>query len=108
MAENDLIEVKRNLSHIVISAEAEGPELTIGDTVLKFKAKVPVGTFARYTRAQLDENSDTVTAIIQYIESLLVSPKEDFYSILDNIEIDGLGEILSALNEIYTGFQPKS
>ena len=94
---------KRNLTHILIGS-GKGPELTIGETVLSFKAKAPVKALAA-----LVSNDNKVDGMKQYILLALKKGQEEaFEAVLDDIDIEGLGEILEALGEGYTSFPEAS
>lgn len=104
--ENEVVleQFKRNLSHIQIDHEKTGPELTIGDTVLQFKAKPPVSALGTLIG---DENR--VNGMIGYIRKTLVPGQDEkFDALLDEIDIEGLSEILNALGEGYTSFPDQS
>jgi hypothetical protein len=102
--EEVLVQFKRNLDHIQINTKELGPELTIGKTVLKFKTKPPVSALGA-----LVGNENRVQGMEQYIEKCLLAGQEDaFTAILDEIDIEGLSEILNALGEGYTSFPEKS
>lgn len=95
---------KRNLDHIQIDHEKQGPEITVGNTVLTFKAKPPVSALGA-----LIGNENRVEGMIQYISKTLVPGQlPEFNALLDDIDIEGLSEILSALGEGYTSFPDKS
>ena len=104
-AESEVIlaQFKRNLNHILIGTVA-GPEITIGDTVLTFKAKAPVTALAK-----LVGTDNRVEGMIEYIKLTLVPGQEEvFGALLDQIDIEGLAEILNVLGEGYTSFPEKS
>lgn len=107
MAE-EIIELKRNLSHILASATDEGPELTIGDTILKFKPRVTFGAYTRLQAGLNDEESDKFQVMVKYVKQLLASDPDEFEALLDEIDVSGVGEIVGAISEIYAGFQQKS
>lgn len=91
---------KRNLDHILIDAKEVGPELTVGKVVLTFRAKVPVKALAR-----LISSDDRIGGMEEYIrKSLLAGQDEKLDQIMDDIDIDGLAEIVNALGEAYTSF----
>lgn len=103
---------KRNLTHILISEQKEkgkpkkGPELTFGKIKLNFKVKPPVAALAH-----LIGDDNRVDGMRNYILGALVEgqAQEDlFTTLLNDIDIDGLGEILNALGEGYTSFPEKS
>lgn len=99
-----LEQFKRNLGHILIDSTKVGPEITVGDTVLTFKAKAPVNALAKLIGA-----TNRVDGMIDYLNRTLVpGQEEDFESLLDHIDIEGLSEILNALGEGYTSFPEKS
>lgn len=94
---------KRNLDHILIGS-AGGPEITIGDTVLTFRKKAPVTALAI-----LVGEENRVEGMKGYIrKALLKGQEEAFEELLDDVDIDGLGEILAALGEGYTSFPAQS
>lgn len=96
---------RRNLDHILIgSGNKTGPELTIGDTVLRFRAKAPVKALAA-----LISDDNRVQGMITYILGVLEPGQEEaFMALLDSIDIEGLGEILEKLAEGYTSFPDQS
>lgn len=95
---------KRNLSHIQIDQEKVGPEITVGNTVLQFKAKPPVSALGA-----LIGNENRVQGMVEYIQRTLVPGQNaEFAALLDEIDIEGLSEILTALGEGYTSFPEKS
>ena len=111
MADNDkakesevvLDQYKKNLTHILIGQE-KGPEITIGETVLTFRKKAPVKALAA-----LIGNENRVDGMEQYIQRALVKGQEEaFEALLDDIDVEGLGEILNALGEGYTSFPAQS
>lgn len=104
--ENEVVleQFKRNLDHIQLDHELAGPEITIGNTVLVFKVKPPVSALGA-----LIGNDNRVEGMIQYISKTLVSGQlAEFNALLDDIDIEGLSEILSTLSEGYTSFPEKS
>lgn len=104
--ENEVVldQFKRNLDHIQIDHELTGPEITVGNTVLVFKAKPPVSALGA-----LIGNENRVEGMIQYISKTLVPGQlADFNALLDEIDIEGLSEILTVLGEGYTSFPEKS
>lgn len=99
-----LTQFKRNLDHILLDHSKVGPEITVGDTVLRFKAKASVKALAA-----LVGNDNRVEAMTDYIRQTLAPGQEEALdALLDNISLDGLAEILNALGEGYTSFQEKS
>lgn len=99
-----LEQFKRNLDHILIDPETKGPEITVGSTVLTFKPKAPVRALAR-----LVGETNRVEGMTEYINKTLVPGQEAaFDALLDEIDIDGLAEILNALGEGYTSFPKPS
>lgn len=99
-----LEQFKRNLDHIQIDHNQAGPEITVGKTVLTFKAKPPVSALGA-----LIGNENRVEGMIQYISKTLVPGQLDaFGDLLDEIDIEGLSEILTALGEGYTSFPEQS
>lgn len=99
-----LEQFKRNLDHIKIDKTEVGPEITIGDTVLRFKPKAPVSALS-----SLIGSENRVEGMSTYILKTLEPGQEDaFVALLDEIDIEGLGEILNALGEGYTSFPEKS
>lgn len=98
------VQFKRNLDHILIDAKEVGPELTVGKTVLTFRAKVPVKALAR-----LIGTEDRIGGMEAYIRtSLTAGQDEKLDEIMDNVDIDGLAEIVNALGEAYTSFPEPS
>lgn len=103
--ENEIVleQFKRNLDHILTDS-TQGPEITIGDTVLKFKAKAPVSALGA-----LIAHENRVEGMSEYIRKTLLPGQEDeFNALLDIIDVEGLSEILNALGEGYTSFPAKS
>lgn len=97
-----LAQFKRNLSHI-LGTGVKGPEITVGDTVLTFKAKAPVTALA-----DLIGNENRVNGMKAYIRQTLVPGQEEaFESLLELIDIEGLSEILNVLSEGYSSFPEK-
>lgn len=97
-----LEQFKRNLSHILGTGN-KGPEITIGDTVLQFKAKAPVTALA-----SLINEGNRVDGMKEYIIQTLVPGQEEaFTALLDLIDIEGLSEILNVLSEGYSSFPEK-
>lgn len=95
---------RRNLDHILIGSGDIGPELTIGDTVLRFKSKAPVKALAA-----LIGDDNRVQGMITYILGVLQPGQEEaFTTLLDSIDVEGLGEILEKLAEGYTSFPAQS
>lgn len=102
-SETTLTQFKRNLDHILIDHDKAGPEVTVGDTVLKFKIKPPVTALSA-----LIGNENRVEGMVSYISKTLVKGQEEaFTALLEDIDIDGLAEILNALGEGYTSFPEK-
>ncbi len=95
---------KRNLDHILIKTDVVGPEITIGETVLQFRTKASVRALAA-----LVGNDNKITGMQEYIRKALL-PGQDaaFEDILDNVDIQGLSEILNTLSEAYTSFPDQS
>lgn len=101
--EATLGQFRKNLDHILLDNKKEGPVITIGDTVLRFKAKASVVALAALVGTE-----NRVQAMTDYIrKTLLPGQEEDFDSLLDYIDLDGLAEILNALGEGYTSFPEK-
>lgn len=99
-----LEQFRKNLDHILIDGKKVGPEITIGGTVLKFKAKAPVKALAALISAD-----NRVHGMETYIRKTLVSGQDEaFDALLEEIDIEGLAEILNALGEGYTSFPEKS
>lgn len=99
-----LNQFKRTLSHILIDAAAPGPEVTVGNVVLQFKQKAPVKALAA-----LIGNENRVEGMIQYVRLTLVPGQEgDFEALLNDIDMEGLSEILNAVGEGYSSFPEKS
>lgn len=100
-AEESLAEValKRNLSHLLISnSTKKSPELTLGELVLHFKPKAPVTALA-----VLISEDNRVKGLQGYINLCLIpEDREDFVTLQDNIDLDGLNEIINALSEAYS------
>lgn len=95
---------RRNLDQIRIDPVAAGPELTIGDIVLNFRKKAPVKALAA-----LVGTTDQVQGMLAYIRMCLKPGQEELVeTLLGEIDIEGLGEILNALGEAYTSFPEKS
>lgn len=99
-----LEQFRRNLDHILIDNDKIGPEVTVGNTVLRFKAKPPVKALSALIGA-----TNRVEGMITYIGKTLVPGQEEALdTLLDDIDIEGLAEILNALSEGYTSFPEKS
>jgi hypothetical protein len=95
---------RRNLDQIRIDPVAKGPELTIGDITLDFRKKAPVKALAA-----LVSSTDQVQGMLTYIKLCLKPGQEAaLEALLEEIDIEGLGEILNALGEAYTSFPEKS
>lgn len=99
--ERALADLKRNLSHFLISTSAvAGPEIVFGETTLKFKSKAPAKAMA----ILLGEN-DRVNALKGYINECLVpESKKDFEELLSDVPLDALNAIVEILSEAYTSF----
>lgn len=98
-----LNQFKKNLDHILIDNKKVGPEITVGHTVLRFKPKASVKALAA-----LVGGTNRVESMAEYIRQTLSSgQEEDFESLLEYIDLDGLAEILNALGEGYTSFPEK-
>lgn len=94
----------RNLSHILISTDEKGPEITIGLDVFTFKPHAPVSALAA-----LIGDDNRIEGMRKYLLGALTPGQEEkFAALLDKIDIDGLGEILNVLGEGYTSFPEKS
>jgi hypothetical protein len=101
--ETVLAQFKRNLDHIAIGAVA-GPEITVGDVVLTFKAKAPVSALAK-----LVGTDNRIEGMIEYIKLTLVPGQDEaLEALLGNVDIEGLAEILNVLGEGYTSFPDQS
>lgn len=99
-----LEQFKRNLDHIQIDTKKLGPEITVGPYVLRFKARPPVTALGT-----LVANENRVDGMTGYISKcLLDGQQEQFEELLEQIDIEGLGEILNILGEGYTSFPEKS
>lgn len=95
---------KRTLDHILINPVLAGPELTIGETVLTFKKKAPVRALSA-----LVGNSNQIEAMTEYVRLCLVKGQDEaLEALLNEIDVEGLGEILNILSEAYTSFPEKS
>jgi hypothetical protein len=99
--EESLAEValKRNLSHLLISnSTKKAPEFTLGDTKFHFKPKAPVTALAL-----LISEDNRVKGLQGYINLCLIpEDREDFAVIQDDLDLDGLNEIINALSEVYS------
>lgn len=103
VADPGVDQLNRNLSHILIPKKI-GPKITIGSTVLKFKKKAPVSALAILVGTQ-----NQVDSMSGYIKGCLVAGQEGaFDSLMDDIDLAGLGEIMGALSEAYTSFPEES
>lgn len=99
-----LEQFRRNLDHIRIDTSAAGPEVAIGDTVLRFKVKASVRALA-----DLVGNENRVAGMESYLRKTLLPGQEAaFDALLEEIDVVGLSEILNALSEAYTSFPEKS
>lgn len=94
---------RRTIEHIVIGTDA-GPEITVGDIVLRFKKSAPVSALAA-----LLANENRVAGMETYIrKTLLPGQDEELNKLLDNIDIAGLAQVLDALGEGFTSFPDQS
>lgn len=97
-----LTHLKKNLAHLLISAQAEsGPEIDFGERgVLVFKPKVPVTAM----EALIGEEN-RVKALQSYIRlSLQEESREAFDALLDDLDLAGLNAIVEAVTEATTPF----
>jgi hypothetical protein len=94
---------KRNLDHLRIDPDG-GPEITLGDITLTFKTKAPVKALST-----LIGNPNQVEAMIGYLQLCLVKGQDEALdTLMGEISVEGLGEILNFLNEAYTSFPATS
>lgn len=101
--ETVLAQFKRTLDHILIG-DGAGPEITVGDTVLRFKKAAPVSALAALLS---DENR--VAGMEKYLsKTLLPGQEEALQQVLDTVDINGLAQILDALGEGFTSFPAQS
>lgn len=99
-----LSDLRRNLSHFLISSMDPGPEIEFGDYLLKFKAKVPATAMAYL----VSEDHDRVDALRGYIRlCLLPESRDDFEEILDDIPLEALNAIVEYISEVQTSFPTK-
>lgn len=104
--ESDVVheQFRRNLSSILIDKTIVGPEITVGETVLRFRSKAPVKALAK-----LIGSENRIDGMAGYIRETLVKGQEEAFDLLmDDIDLDGLAEIINALGEGYTSFPEKS
>lgn len=95
---------KRNLDHILIDSSVAGPEITVGGTVLRFRAKAPVRALAK-----LIGGENRIEGMEGYIRETLVKGQDEaFETLMNDIDIDGLAAIIEALGEGYTSFPEQS
>lgn len=103
--ENEVVQAqyKRTLENILIGNEA-GPEITVGDTVLRFKKSSPVSALAALLATE-----NRVAGMEAYLrKTLLPGQDEALNTVLDNVDIEGLSKILDALGEGLTSFPDQS
>ena len=99
---------KRDLSHILIHATADGeqpkgPLITVGSYSLQFKEKAPLAALVK-----LIDADNQVNAMRNYVLLCLEGDPAQFEALLGEIDVDGLGEIMNALGEGYTSFPSPS
>lgn len=98
-----IAQFKRTLDHVLIGNGA-GPEITVGDIVLRFKTSAPVSALAALIA---DENR--ISGMEKYLSKTLLPGQEgSLQQILDTVDIAGLSEILDALGEGFTSFPAPS
>lgn len=107
-AEAVLGQFKRDLSHLIIHAtekdqKPKGPLIVVGPYNLQFKEKAPLSALIK-----LINSDNQISAMREYVELCLEGDPLPFIELLDNIDIEGLGEIVGALGEGYTSFPAKS
>lgn len=107
MADNEdatIAQFKRNLDHIRINPVEAGPELTLGDITLTFKKKAPLKALVA-----LVDSPNQILGMTEYIRLTLVKGQEEaLETLLEEIDVEGLGEILNVLSEAYTSFPDQS
>jgi|GEM_PF-3673673 len=96
----------RNLSHILISRRDEDlvPAFTIGETTYLVYPKVPATAIVRLTTG-----GSNVAGMQDYVMSCLAKPeqRDEFITLMDNIDVEGLGEIIEEIVSITTPFDGK-
>jgi hypothetical protein len=100
-----LTSLKKNLSHLLISAIKEtGPEIDFGDgQVLVFKPKVPTTAMV-----ELIGNDNRIEGLRSYIRlSLMPSSRDLFEELLDDLPLDALNSIVEVISEASTPFPTK-
>lgn len=94
---------KRTLERILIGNDA-GPEITVGDVVLRFKTSAPVSALAA-----LLANENRVAGMETYLRKTLLPGQDDALNqILDTVDLPGLAKILDTLGEGFTSFPEQS
>lgn len=101
--------LKKNLSHLLISAVDVGPEIDFGpdeegnERVLYFKSRVPTTAMEA-----LLSGGNQVHALKTYINlALLPKSRELFETLLDEIPLEGLSAIVEVISEATTPFPSK-
>lgn len=100
-----LSNLKRNLSHLLISAsKAEGPEIVFdGVGTLKFKSQIPTTAMI-----ELIGNDNRIDGLRKYIRlSLIPESRELFETLLDDLPLDALNSIVEVITEAVTPFPSK-
>ncbi len=108
MAEDARIELERNLDHLLISAKGKGPQLTIGEKVLRFQPAMSAAIYGQYVKDIGAEGANAYDVMIGFLGKLLTPDSDSLDSVLELIEIEGVAEIVNTVTEIYAGFQKKS
>lgn len=97
--------LKRNMSHLLISSiEEGGPEIDFGERgVLVFKPRVPSTAML-----ELVSNENKIDGLRNYIRiALTPESRPVFDEVLDDIPMEGLNEIVEFLSEATTSFPTK-
>ena len=95
--------LKRNFSHMLISAQEEegqiGPEITFGKTVLTFRPQVPASALTEL----LGNETNKIEGLRNYIK-LALKPecREDFEALQDDLPLSALNEIVEVISEAAT------
>ncbi len=94
--------LKKTFDHILISAaEDAGPVVTLGGFDFKFKPKIPVVAII-----EMQANDNNFRGMVEFVKKALIDPRQeaDFESLLDNLDGDGLAEVVEWVIETTTGF----
>jgi hypothetical protein len=95
-----LSDLKKNLSHFLISKDKVGPEIEFGDVTLKFRSAVPASAMVLLLGE--DNRIDGLRGYIR--ETLVPESREDFEGLLESIPLEALNAIVEFLAEAATPF----